>query len=62
MPLTKSNYELPKRKKVKYTKKTKEKMDRYQYEEKNIATRGAKGSFMVFREDGLEDLFLVDEL
>jgi len=40
----------------------KEKMKRKEYEEKNIAIRGAKGSFVVFREVGLEDVFVVDEL
>ena len=44
------------------TKKEKEKLQRKEYEEKHIGLRGAKGSFMVFQEEGLEDVFVVDEL
>jgi len=62
MPITKSNYDLPKRNESKLTKEQKEKQKRKEYEEKNIALRGAKGSFVVFREEGLEDVFVVDEL
>ena len=62
MTLIKSNYKQPKRKKIKRSKEMEEKIKRLEYEEKNIATRGAKGSFMVFREEGLEDVFVVDEL
>lgn len=62
MPITKSNYKLPERKKLEISKEKKEKLKRIEYEEKNIALRGAKGSFVVFREEGLEDVFVVDEL
>ena len=62
MPLTKSNYDLPKSEESEPSKEMKEKMKRKEYEEKNIAIRGAKGSFVVFREVGLEDVFVVDEL
>jgi hypothetical protein len=62
MPITKSNYNLPKRKEAELSKEMKEKLKRKEYEEKNIAVKGAKGSFVVFREKGLEDVFVVDEL
>ena len=62
MPITKSNYNLPDRKEQELSKEQKEKLKRKEYEEKNIALRGAKGSFVVFREEGLEDVFVVDEL
>lgn len=62
MPITKANYNLPKREKTNTSKKRKKELDRLQYEEKNISTRKAKGSFMVFREKGLEDVFVADDL
>lgn len=62
MPITKSNYKLPDIKEQELSKEQKEKLKRIEYEEKNIALRGAKGSFVVFREEGLEDVFVVDEL
>jgi len=58
MTLIKSNYKLPKKPEVKRSKEMEEKIKRLEYEEKNIATRGAKGSFMVFREKDLEDVFV----
>ena len=62
MPITKANYKLPKRKKAKLSKEQKRKLRRLEYEEKNISIGGAKGSFVVFREEGLEDVFVMDEL
>ena len=32
------------------------------FEEKSIKVRDARGSFMIFQEDGLEDVFVVDDL
>ena len=40
----------------------KKKLERREYEEKSIKTRGAQGSFVVFQEEGLEDVFVADEL
>jgi hypothetical protein len=62
MALTKSNYKLPERKKPEISEKRKKELERLKYEEKNIATRGAKGSFVVFHEEGLEDVFVADDL
>jgi len=62
MPLTKSNYNLPKREKQEISKEKKKRQKRLEYEEKSIKARGAKGSFVVFREEGLEDVFVADDL
>jgi len=62
MGITKSNYKLPERNKIEVSEKRKKELERLEYEEKNIAIRGAKGSFVVFREKGLEDVFVSDEL
>ena len=62
MALTKANYKLPKRKKVKISEKLKKQQKRLEFENKNLALKGAKGSFVVFREEGLEDVFVVDDL
>ena len=61
MTLTKANYDLPKRKKSN-EKESKKKQKRLDLENKRLALREAKGSFVVFREEGLEDVFVVDEL
>ena len=61
MPITKSNYKLPQRKKSN-DKETKKKQKRLESENKRLALRAAKGSFVVFREKGLEDVFVVDDL
>ena len=61
MPLTKANYKLPERKKSNETK-AKVKQKRLDLENKRLSLREAKGSFVVFREKGLEDVFIVDEL
>ena len=61
MPLTKANYKLPERKKSNDTE-TKNKQKRLDLENKRLSLREAKGSFVVFREKGLEDVFVVDEL
>ena len=44
------------------SEKRKKELERLAYEEKNIQTRGAKGSFVVFRQKGLEDVFVSDDL
>jgi hypothetical protein len=62
MALTKSNYELPKRDKVEISEKLKKQQKRLEFENKSLQAKGAKGSFVVFREEGLEDVFLVDNL
>ena len=62
MPLTKANYNLPKREEKQLTKEEEKKQKRQEYEQKSIKIRGAKGSFVVFREEGLEDVFVVDDL
>jgi len=62
MVLTKANYKLPKRKKVKISEKLKKQQKRLEFENRNLALKGAKGSFVVFREEGLEDVFVVDDL
>ena len=62
LTLTKANYKLPTRKKVKLSKKQKAHKKRLEFENKNLALKGAKGSFVVFREKGLEDVFVVDDL
>jgi len=61
MPITKANYKLPKHKKAK-SKKTKRQQKRLDLENKRLSLREAKGSFVVFREKGLEDIFMVDDL
>ena len=61
MTITKSNYKLPQRKKSN-DKKAKKKQKRLELENKRLALRAAKGSFVVFREKGLEDVFVVDDL
>mgnify|MGYP001174525120 FL=1 len=62
MVITKSNYKLPKREKKEIDAKMKKKLERREYEEKSIKIRGAQGSFVVFKEEGLEDVFVADEL
>ena len=62
MAITKSNYNLPKREEKEISEAKKKKQKRLEYEEKSIKARGAKGSFVVFREEGLEDVFVADEL
>ena len=62
MPFTKANYDLPKRNKVELSEKLKKQQKRLEFENKSLQLKGAKGSFVVFREDGLEDVFVVDEL
>ena len=62
MALTKANYKLPKRKKVKISENLKRQQNRLEFENKNLALKGAKGSFVVFREKGLEDVFVADDL
>ena len=62
MALTKANYKLPKRKKSKISEKLKKQQKRLEFENKNLALKGAKGSFVVFREKGLEDVFVADDL
>tara|TARA_B100000029_G_scaffold361931_1_gene354928 strand:+ start:2359 stop:2547 length:189 start_codon:yes stop_codon:yes gene_type:complete len=62
MTITKSNYNLPEREKKQLTKEEEKKQKRQEYEQKSIKARGAKGSFVVFREEGLEDVFVADEL
>jgi hypothetical protein len=62
MTITKANYKLPEKKHIEYDEKTKEKLARQKFEEKSIKARGATGSFMIFREEGLEDVFVVDDL
>ena len=61
MALTKANYQLPKRKKSN-NKKLKKKQKRLDLENKRLSLREAKGSFVVFREKGLEDIFVADDL
>ena len=53
MVLTKANYKLPKRKKVKISEKLKKQQKRLEFENKSYALKGFKGSFVVFREKGL---------
>jgi len=62
MTLIKSNYKLPERKETEVSEKRKKELERLAYEEENIQIRGAKGSFVVFREEGLEDVFISDDL
>ena len=67
MPITKANYKLPewgrdKEKKEPYVVFNDEELCRKKFEEHSIVERGAKGSFVIFREKGLEDVFVVDEL
>ena len=62
MPLTKANYKLPTRKKIKLSEKLKKQQKRLDFENTSYALKGFKGSFVVFREKGLEDVFVVDDL
>lgn len=62
MPLTKANYKLPQRKEVEISEKLKKQQKRLEFENKSLALKGAKGSFVVFREKGLEDIFVVDDI
>jgi len=62
MTITKANYKLPEKKQIEYDEKTKEKLKRKKFEEESIKARGATGSFMIFREEGLEDAFVVDDI
>lgn len=62
MPLTKANYKLPEREKVELSEKLQKQQKRLEFENKSLQLKGAKGSFVVFREAGLEDVFVVDDL
>tara|TARA_B100001167_G_C16742213_1_gene291624 strand:- start:632 stop:835 length:204 start_codon:yes stop_codon:yes gene_type:complete len=62
LALTKANYKLPARKKVKLSKKLKKQQKRIEFENASYALKGFKGSFVVFREKGLENIFVVDDL
>ena len=62
MPITKSNYDLPERNEVEVSEKIKKQQKRLEFENKSLELKGAKGSFVVFREEGLEDVFVVDDL
>ena len=63
MPVTKANYKLPEWEQSEHSCKDDEKvLERKKFEESSLVERGAKGSFMIFREKGLEDVFVVDEL
>ena len=44
------------------SEKLKRQQKRLEFENKNLALKGAKGSFVVFREEGLEDVFVADDL
>ena len=61
MPLTKANYKLPEHK-TNVDEKIKKHLERKKFEDESIHARGATGSFMIFKEDGLEDVFVVDDL
>ncbi len=61
MPLTKANYKLPEHK-INVDEKIKKHLERKKFEDESIRARGATGSFMIFKEDGLEDVFVVDNL
>jgi hypothetical protein len=62
MGLTKANYDLPKREEIEVSEKVKQQQKRLEFENKSMQLKGAKGSFVVFREKGLEDVFVVDDL
>ena len=62
LPITKANYKLPARKKVKLSEKLKKQQKRLEFENRSYDLKGFKGSFVVFREKGLEDVFVVDDL
>ena len=62
MALTKANYKLPTRKKIKLSEKLKKQQKRLEFENRSYNLKGFKGSFVVFREKGLEDVFVVDDL
>jgi len=62
VPITKANYKLPEIEQREISEEEKKRAERLEYEQKSIQARGAKGSFVVFREKGLEDVFVVDEL
>jgi hypothetical protein len=61
MPITKANYKLPEHE-INVNEKIKKHLERKKFEDESIRERGATGSFMIFREEGLEDVFVVDEL
>jgi hypothetical protein len=61
MPITKSNYKLPEHK-SKVDEKIRKHLERKKFEDESIRARGATGSFMIFREEGLEDVFVVDDI
>ena len=61
MPITKANYKLPEHE-INVNEKIKKHLERNKFEDESIRERGATGSFMIFREEGLEDVFVVDEL
>ena len=42
--------------------KVKKQQKRLEFENKSLQAKGAKGSFVVFREEGLEDVFIIDDL
>tara|TARA_Y100000310_G_scaffold344488_1_gene457518 strand:- start:645 stop:833 length:189 start_codon:yes stop_codon:yes gene_type:complete len=62
MTISKANYKLPERKKVELSEKVKKQQKRLEFENQSLKLKGAKGSFVVFREDGLEDVFVADDL
>lgn len=62
MRLTKANYDLPETDEVEISEKVKKQQKRLEFENKSLQLKGAKGSFVVFREEGLEDVFIVDDL
>lgn len=62
MTITKANYKIPNKKERVYDDKVAEKLEREKFEEDSIKERGATGSFMIFREKGLEDVFVIDDL
>ena len=61
MPVTRANYDLPKRDNDSSKNKDPKKSKRAKFEENQIKKLGAKGSFMIFKEDGLEDVFVVED-
>ena len=62
MPLTKANYKLPKKTKTEISDKLKKQQKRLEFERANLTLKKARGSFVVFREEGLEDVFVADDL
>lgn len=61
MPITKANYKLPEHE-IKVNEKIEKYLERKKFEDESIRERGATGSFMIFREEGLEDVFVVDDI